>query len=445
MKKKTSLSCSYLHNAIYLAPNELRNCCKRFFHKGKMKGDVKIMSVPDNSEIDVKEIIKNKNDLYEKINQGKETECTGCPYLERKEWPEIDDKHFELKLLSVESTSICSMKCTYCSEMYFGGLKPNYNVDNILNKLNNYIHNRSEFELIWGGGEPLLLEGFDNLIEKYSNLYKPSKNMVYSNALKYSNTLEKLLKQNKASLTTSIDAGTPGMFKKVRGVKGIEKVLSNLKKYSQNSFFKNDLCLNIIIKFIATDENLNTEEISGFLNYIKVYKLHKCSFQLSSDFKYENLSNLQIENILELYFGLKKLGIKMVFFDYHSAPRIKKGLEIMLNNENISNIYLKPFIKKYKSDKVTNVIVWGAGDTGRLIIKNNFLFRKGIFKINHYVDRNKSLVGKKVNGCEVKNISSIRENSNPILIASSAFFDEIYNQIIDLNIDTSRVIDPIFV
>ena len=54
--KKFKYSCDYLHHSIYLAPNELRNCCKRFFHKGKMKGDVKILNVDKFEDIDLEKI-----------------------------------------------------------------------------------------------------------------------------------------------------------------------------------------------------------------------------------------------------------------------------------------------------------------------------------------------------------------------------------------------------
>ena len=38
-------SCQDLQQSIYFGPRELRHCCQRFFVDGKMKGDVKILSV----------------------------------------------------------------------------------------------------------------------------------------------------------------------------------------------------------------------------------------------------------------------------------------------------------------------------------------------------------------------------------------------------------------
>ena len=58
--------------------------------------------------------------------------------------------------------------------------------------------------------------------------------------------IEKSLIANKAMLTTSIDAGTVETFKKVRGIKGINKVFQNLKKYYSAAK------KGIIIKYILT-------------------------------------------------------------------------------------------------------------------------------------------------------------------------------------------------
>ena len=59
-----TLSCEYLHHSIYLAPNELRHCCKRFFYKGKMKGDVKIFDVNKKEDISSDKIISEKEKLH---------------------------------------------------------------------------------------------------------------------------------------------------------------------------------------------------------------------------------------------------------------------------------------------------------------------------------------------------------------------------------------------
>ncbi len=440
------LSCDYLHHSIYLAPNELRHCCKRFFYDGKIQGDVKIFEVNKSDDISIDKIIEEKNNLLNSINKGEQNPCSGCPYLTKKNWGEINHENFEIHHISVESTSVCSMKCTYCSEMYFGGLNPNYDVEKTLTKLLKYKTKNNEFELSWGGGEPTLLKNFDEIFEKNTLKYKPTKNMIFSNALKYSKTIEKFLKLKKTTLVTSIDAGTPGMFKQIRGVKGIFKVLSNLKKYYENSFDKSEsVNTNIIIKYIVTKENINDLEVNSFVELIKDYSLINCSFQISSDFKQEELLEEQTEKMLEFLIKLKNIGIKLVYFDYHSAPRIRFIMnKILKEKRGFKSDLVNKYLSRISIDKSKDIVVWGAGDTGRLISQNNYFIKNKKLNIKYYVDKYLHSKNIKVKNMDIKSPDSLLDNEYNILIASSAYYEEIYTEIVNKNIPTSRILDQIY-
>ena len=442
--KKHKYSCDYLHHSIYLAPNELRNCCKRFFYKGEMKGDVKIFDIDKYEDINVEKIIESKNSLLKKINEGQENECTGCPYLVKKDWDEINNKNFQVKHISVESTSVCSMKCTYCSDIYYGGLKPNYDTGKVLQRLKKYKTKENDFEFSWGGGEPTLLDNFENIFEKNTNDYKPQKNFIYSNALKYSKQIEKFLSENKVLLITSIDAGTPGMFKKIRGVKGIYKVLSNLKKYFENSYKPGSLS-NIIVKYIVTDENITSDEIDSFIELIKEYKLEKCSFQISADFKNENLNKYQTINMFEFFIKLKKTGVKLVYFDYHSAPKIRKQVNSLFKiNEFSKNELINNYFESNNISSKKDVVVWGAGDTGRLIKVNNYFVKNKILDIKYFVDRKYREINDSNSEIKIKPPPTLKNDNYSILIASSSYYEEIYSEIVSLGIKQDRILDQIY-
>ena len=42
-------TCKDLENSLYVAPNEIRACCKRFFFEGKMRGDAKLLNITKNN------------------------------------------------------------------------------------------------------------------------------------------------------------------------------------------------------------------------------------------------------------------------------------------------------------------------------------------------------------------------------------------------------------
>lgn len=323
-----TLSCSALHHSVYFAPNELRHCCKRFFVDGKIKGDVQIFPVKKTHDISVNKILKEKRKLYDSINRGEDNACSGCPFLTLDHWPEL--KKLEIKHVSIETHSVCNMKCTYCSDVYYGGLRPKYNFEKVLDNFKKANVFSKKLDVAWGGGEPTLMENFDNIFKKFINSFKPKSNKIYSNAIKYSKTIERYLKNSKVSLTTSIDAGTKKTFKKIRGVKAFEKVLSNLKRYSKVSK------KGVVIKYILTEENYQLDEINSFINQIKKYKLQNCDFQISSNFKDEELKNDQVASAIKLYTTLIEIGANTCYFDDHLIPRLKNKIKKIFNS-NISD------------------------------------------------------------------------------------------------------------
>ena len=431
-------SCTALQSSVYFAPDELRHCCKRFFFKGKMKGDVKIFKVKKKQKvvIDPKKIIDSKKKLIDQINNSKdENPCTGCPHLIKDEWGNLDET--KIKHISIEAHSVCQMKCTYCSEVYYGGKDTNYNllgsIENLYSK--NLID--KNVDLAWGGGEPVLLKDFDKIFPIITDKLKPFGNMIYSNAIKYNSNIEKYLKENKAKLTTSIDAGNVETFKKVRGVKAFNKVFSNLSKYYKSAK------KNIIIKYILTRKNSDFKNLEGFINKIKEYNLVNCEFQISYDFKEKNIPKKHFYNAVNLYFELKKLSNNNCFFDYHLKPKIQNMLKKSISNKEEEIIELINNLESIKKLQGNKIIIWGAGDTGRELIKNSFFLKFKKLTIDYFVDKFK-FNSTMSNKFEIKHPENILNNDKPILIASSAYNQEIYNEIISMGIKKERIIDNIF-
>ena len=54
-------SCKHIEDNLYIAPNEIRSCCQRFFYKGKIRGDAKLVDI--NSENNIEDInLKQKRE-----------------------------------------------------------------------------------------------------------------------------------------------------------------------------------------------------------------------------------------------------------------------------------------------------------------------------------------------------------------------------------------------
>ena len=122
------------------------------------------------------------------------------------------------------------------------------------------------------------------------------------------------------------------------------------------------------------------------------------------------------------------------------------------------------FKDKLKSKKI---LIYGFGKTGKSCfnflkknnqikiyddnhktipknIKNNYFIKNNYLNIKYFVDKKNSNIGNKVDEYKIKPISTLKENSYYILIASSAYYEEIYSEILNLGIKPSRILDQIY-
>ena len=73
-------TCKDLEDSLYIAPNEIRACCKRFFHKGKMRGDAKLLDIIDGKTPDTDNLIKGRQKLFDEIQENKNEQCLVAPF-----------------------------------------------------------------------------------------------------------------------------------------------------------------------------------------------------------------------------------------------------------------------------------------------------------------------------------------------------------------------------
>ena len=430
-----STSCNYLQKAIYLGPDELRHCCQRFYVDGQLEGDVPIFQVQSPTDVNWLSIAEAKENLIHQINQGEKTGCWQCPHLEEKEWPSV--KTEKLDIISIEHHSHCNMRCSYCSDVYYGGKNPSYDIFGFLNELIKKNKIAKNLLVAWGGGEPTMFKDFSKLIGFINSRLKPLSQRFFSNAINYDESIAELIASGTASLITSIDAGSKDTFRKVRGVNQYAKVLRNLKKYFALSPD------NIVIKYIFTEENYALEELSSFASDIKNAGLSKANFLLSSNFRSENLSVIQALSIIHLHILLLENGAHTCTFDEHVRPRIKEIAEKSIDFPSEMNIpeeysHITKKLRENTESNIEEIIVWGAGSYAHNILNHTVAFKNA--KISYFVDSSPMKQNIPFRGLNVFPPEKLYETDTPILIGASFYYHEIYNQLVEMGIDQKRVL-----
>lgn len=428
-------SCKDIEGSIYIAPNEIRSCCQRFFYKDKMRGDAKLIDIENDETPNANDISVARQQLFEKIQNGKAESCEGCPFLyERDTKPNFNSK---INHLSIEHHSVCNLRCSYCSEIYYGGKKSKYNVIEFIK----YLSEERAFEdckqVVWGGGEPTLDKSFEIIVDEINKFASPKLyHRVFTNSIRYHPSIVKFLNMGLIKIVTSIDAGTRETFKVVRGRDKFNILFENLEKYASTNPSK------VTIKYIFTDENLGETELIKFVEKCLAHNLENCCYQISMNYKKEVIDIKYLKSILFLMGQFKKNGIKKFFCDDHIALRFKA-----LSNENRLEInrYLED--KKIKEVQLNrgnfyNMSIFGAGDIAFNIISKTLSSEQ--IKFIKIYDSDPKKIGSNIQGIEILDSNEINDNDNKIYISAAQSYDDIFTFLKDKKIEENRILSGIF-
>ena len=435
MKKKFK-TCNYLEESLYIAPNEIRSCCQRFFHEGKMRGDAKLISIHNGVTPNSLDIKKARKKIFNEIQNNSNEDCKGCIFL--KETDQEPNFTAETKFLSIEHHSVCNLRCNYCSEIYWGGKRSKYDVVEFISRLSQQGALNNCNQVVWGGGEPTLDKSFEKILEEIHKIAKPNiYHRVFTNSVRFSEPLAKFLKLGILKITTSVDSGTQETFKKVRGREKFNDVFTNLKKYSKINSSK------ITIKYIFTKDNFTEKEIDSFVSNCKKFELDTCNYQISLNYKDEKLEFRILKSIAYLFFRLYENNIKKIFIDDHIMFRFTS-----LSVEELD--HLKQYLSIYNGNiilldpsVIKDLFVYGAGNIAtQIITKTNFFKMIENFDI---VDGNLEVLGKKILNKNILPPNDIKKIDKPIFIASAQHYDEIYKNIVQIKGNASSIITGLIV
>jgi wyosine [tRNA(Phe)-imidazoG37] synthetase (radical SAM superfamily) len=429
-------TCKHLEESLYIAPNEIRACCQRFFYKGKLRGDAKLIDIVDGKTPTTEDLLNSRNKVFEEIQNDKKEECLGCPLLRKVDQkPKINSK---IKFLSIEHHSVCNLRCSYCSDVYYGGVRSKYDIVEFISYLskNNSLDNC--YQVVWGGGEPTLDKSFEQILEAIEKHANPNiYHRVFTNSSRFSPAIKKYLEKNLIKIVTSIDAGTAEVFQKVRGRSKLKEVLENLKIYSSVDSSK------ITIKYIFTNDNSDYEELDKFIENLVQYNLLNCNFQISFDYKKDKIDLIRLKSICYLFGKLIQQGCKRIFLDDHVVSRF-----VTLDQKSVNEI--KDFLKIHSMEDVIidnlkekDLIIFGAGRiSAEIIEKANFFKRLDNFYI---VDSDPSKVGEDFKGKKIMPIDFLKENNYRVYIGAAQSYDDIFKVVKSIKSDTKSIINGILI
>lgn len=273
-------SCHWIQHGLSFEIDHIEMCCL-CCHKGG--GHLYIKENYNGKNVNWDNIFKLKEKFIEDNKKDIiDHRCEGCFNLIHKDW---DDNEKYINYIHFNHWTHCNSDCIYCYTSYDKKnyqKKPHYKVIPILKELFKKKLFHPDGEITFAGGEPTILNEFDDII---NILLKNGANRitVHSSGIKYSKGIEKGLKEGKLTVCLSADSGTTETYYKVKRVNSFNKFWQNVKKYSLVQP-KDNKSLVETKYIIIPNLNDNKEEIEKWFSLNINYGINSIVVDIENDY-----------------------------------------------------------------------------------------------------------------------------------------------------------------
>ena len=328
-------------HGINFEAGHIEMCCLRCHVGG---GNV-VVKKPYNGEVlnwdqffDLKQkfIEDNKKDIID-------SRCEGCFNLQHRQWDE--ERYFSY--MHFNHWTNCNANCIYCFTDYekeFFNKQKHYKVLPVIKDIFNKKLFRPGGEITFAGGEPTILDEFEDLINLL--IKNGASNItVHTSGIKFSPALANAVRLGRANVVVSLDSGKPETYKKIKRFDHFKKVWENTKKYAtaQSPNNNNLVSTKFIIQPPINDSYEEIEEwlrknVEAHTNCVVVDLEHEW-FKLQRD--KQAMPDYIVEQINYIFERAEELGLQVTL--YNSARYLYDNQEFFVNKELMPNPYRERF------------------------------------------------------------------------------------------------------
>ena len=297
-------SCPWIEHGLVFFPSKITMCCLCGCEPSK---HIIVQDNFDGDNFNIERIFKNKNKFRYFHKKGKiHTNCMNCPFLKLEAW---DERNY-IDSLYISHWLPCNAKCTYCySNKHPDDFsKKSYKIFDIIKKMFESGILKRNSKILFGGGEPALLDEFENIISFFIN--NGFQNIrVHSSGIKYIPCLERGLTENKIHIVVSVDSGSREVYKKIKNVDCYDIVRQNIKQYAK--FKTSSGIANVSAKYIIIPGvNDSISEIDNWLMANKEDGLSYTILDIEENWYLDNKDNVP-QHIYDLLNYTKQRSIEM--------------------------------------------------------------------------------------------------------------------------------------
>ncbi len=316
------VSCEYIQHGFNVDYENIKMCCFNCHEGG---GRQILIDNYKGEMIDWNKFFKEKRKMRELNKKGIILEkCKGCFFLKEREW---DDEDY-INFMVFNHWTQCNCKCKYCftnEQSDFFNSRENYNMYPVIKELAKMGKIRGGGEIGFGGGEPALLPEFEPMMNMLMDAGCDNIR-VHSSCVKYSQAIERGLREGKVTLVCSVDSGTSETYQNIKRVPHFDTVWKNLAKYAaaqgENKYKAKTKYI------IYPDYNDNKEEIDKWFDLTVKSGIKSVVLDVEGGWYINNKYNVpdKIYELLEYAANkTEELGMKFVeYYDRANDMRIHK-------------------------------------------------------------------------------------------------------------------------
>lgn len=324
-------SCPWIEHGLVFFQYKLTMCCY-CGHEGG--GHTLVRDNFVGQKIDWDRVFYVK-DIFRRFHKkGKiNTSCVGCSFLKEDKW----DTERYINNLYLSHWTNCNSKCIYC---YATQHPENFKVDKLYNVMP-YIKDMMDKGILrpggiisFGGGEPTLLDEFEDLVTYFLDNYFWGIR-VHTSGIKYSPALARAINEIRGYVVVSVDSGSGETFEKIKQINAYDKVRETIRKYAlQTTFLGRYL---VSAKYIIVPGiNDNIEEIEKWMSANYNAGLYTAVLDIEENWYLNHKDNIP-KHIFELVDYVKKRA-KQLNMNYELYERLQN---MMLDKKKSKNYLIK--------------------------------------------------------------------------------------------------------
>jgi len=228
-------SCPWIEHGLVFFPKKLAFCC----YTGLGTGENPLIRDSFSGQKINYERINTVRNMYRNFHKkGKiNSICAGCRFLEYKKW---DNSNY-IENLYISHWTECNAKCIYCYERENPeefAHSSHYKVLPFIQEMHNLKLLKPGGMLNFGGGEPAVLDEFEDIINYLlDNFYWGIR--VHTSGIKYSPAMARIVEDGRGYIVVSADSGSPEVYKQIKQKDSYYKVFDNLRRYALKTNYKN--------------------------------------------------------------------------------------------------------------------------------------------------------------------------------------------------------------